>query len=64
MIIGWLNEYTKTLAAGQYYIAALMIVGAVTVIAIAIGHHNRIRAGEQPTAQGDGLIRSTNQRAL
>jgi MFS family permease len=34
VIVGWLNETSKTLAAGQYYLAALMIVGAVTVIAI------------------------------
>ncbi|MEJ8822568.1 MFS transporter [Variovorax humicola] len=46
VIIGWLNESTKTLAAGQYYLAALMIVGAVTVVAI--GHHNRSHAAGGP----------------
>lgn len=46
VIVGWLNEHTKTLAAGQYYLAALMIVGAVTVVAI--GHHNRNRASAVP----------------
>ena len=38
IIIGWLNETTKTLAAGQYFIAALLIIGAVTVVAI--GRHD------------------------
>ncbi|SAL76282.1 d-galactonate transporter [Caballeronia choica] len=38
-IVGWLNESTHTLAAGQYYLAALMLIGAVTVIAI--GPHGR-----------------------
>jgi MFS family permease len=46
VIVGWLNEHTQTLAAGQYYLAALMIVGAVTVVAI--GHHNRNRASAAP----------------
>jgi len=41
VIVGWLNEATKTLAAGQYYLAGLLMVGAVTVIAI--GPHDRKR---------------------
>jgi hypothetical protein len=39
VIVGWLNEFTKTLAAGQYYLGALLMIGAVTVIAI--GPHDR-----------------------
>jgi MFS-type transporter involved in bile tolerance (Atg22 family) len=38
-IVGWLNQTTHTLAAGQYYLAALMLIGAVTVIAI--GPHDK-----------------------
>jgi MFS family permease len=38
-IVGWLNQSTHTLAAGQYYLAALMIIGATTVIAI--GPHDK-----------------------
>ena len=34
VIVGWLNETTKSLAAGQFYLAALLVVGAVTVVAI------------------------------
>lgn len=41
VIVGWLNQETHSLAAGQYYLAALMIVGAATVIAI--GPHDRHR---------------------
>jgi MFS family permease len=40
-IVGWLNQQTHTLAAGQYYLAALMLIGAVTVIAI--GPHDKPR---------------------
>jgi MFS-type transporter involved in bile tolerance (Atg22 family) len=46
VIVGWLNETTKTLAAGQFYLAALLMVGAVTVIAI--GPHDR--GNKQPAA--------------
>jgi MFS-type transporter involved in bile tolerance (Atg22 family) len=41
VLVGWLNELTKTPAAGQYYLAALLMVGAVTVVAI--GPHDRKR---------------------
>lgn len=41
MIIGRLNEYTRSLAAGQYYLAALLMIGAITVVAI--GPHDRRR---------------------
>lgn len=34
VIVGWLNEFTKTMAAGQFYLAALMLIGAITVVAI------------------------------
>ena len=34
VIVGWLNEHTKALAAGQLYLAALLIIGAVTVVAM------------------------------
>jgi MFS family permease len=34
VIVGWLNEHTKALAAGQLYLAALLMVGAVTVVAV------------------------------
>jgi len=40
-IVGWLNQTTHTLAAGQYYLAALMLFGAVTVIAV--GRHDKVR---------------------
>jgi len=40
-IVGWLNQTTHTLAAGQYYLAALMLVGAVTVVAV--GRHDKPR---------------------
>jgi len=50
VIVGWLNEYSKTLAAGQYYLAALMIVGAVTVIAI--GPPDRARVARNEGATG------------
>ena len=39
VIVGWLNEATKSLAAGQYYLAGLLLFGAVTVVAI--GPHDR-----------------------
>ncbi|MDR5759090.1 MFS transporter [Caballeronia sp. LZ035] len=34
MIIGWLNETTRTLAAGQYYLAALLFVGSIAIVAM------------------------------
>jgi MFS family permease len=34
VIVGWLNEQTKTLAAGQFFLAGLLVIGAVTVVAI------------------------------
>ena len=40
-IVGWLNQTTHTLAAGQYYLAALMLIGAVTVVAV--GRHDKPR---------------------
>ncbi|MBW8838123.1 MAG: MFS transporter, partial [Burkholderia sp.] len=33
-IVGWLNETTHSMAAGQYYLAALMLIGAITVVAV------------------------------
>ena len=51
VIVGWLNEHTKTLAAGQYYLAALMIVGAVTVVAIGrMTAKQRPETGPHPSA--------------
>jgi len=41
VLVGWLNDATKTPAAGQYYLAALLLVGAVTVLAM--GPHDRRR---------------------
>jgi hypothetical protein len=46
VIAGRLNEHTQTRAAGQHYMAALMIVGAVTIVAIE--DHNRNCAGAVP----------------
>ncbi len=43
ILIGWLNEYTKTLAAGQYFIAALLIIGAATVVAMGPHEKNVIK---------------------
>ena len=45
VIVGWLNGATHTLAAGQFYLAALLMLGAVTVVAI--GPHDRKRPCHQ-----------------
>ena len=42
VLVGWLNDYSKTLAAGQYYLAALLLIGAATVVAI--GTHDAATA--------------------
>ncbi len=42
VLVGWLNDYTRSLAAGQYYLAALLMIGAATVVAI--GRHDAPRA--------------------
>ncbi len=41
MLVGWLNDVTKAPAAGQYYLAALLMVGAATVLAIGPHDHRR-----------------------
>jgi len=41
VIVGWLNEHTGSLAAGQFNLALLLLVGAATVVAI--GPHDAAR---------------------
>jgi hypothetical protein len=48
VIVGWLNETTNTMAAGQIYLAAHLMVGAVTV---AIGAHDRKQVVGRSTRQ-------------
>jgi MFS family permease len=50
VIVGWLNGATHTLAAGQFYLAALLMLGAVT--GVAIGPHDR--AAMPPTPRHIG----------